>query len=254
MRIIANESHIETRTKLGEWAPLAGLIVLAISTAIIFVEPSRIWISMILVWIGFLISVIGSYLGNRYVGPMAYHKKVPEALKGMTDDYTLLIYELPAPFVLVEPGGLTTITVKAHGGEVKYENDEWQHHEKLGFLRKLAGQETLSRAHRFALSEAERLQKYLDKRLPEEVKRELALEMELGMEAPVRPVLLFTHPDVYLEAEESPVPALRSAEFKRWLRKEGRRTRLPDETRKELLAVLPLEGTDESTGEEQEAT
>ena len=233
MRVIANESHIETRTKLGEWAPLAGLIVLAISTAIIFIEPARIWISMILVWIGFLISIIGSYLGNRYVGPMAYHKKVPEALKGMTDDYTLLIYELPVPFVLVEPGGLTTITVKAHGGEVKYEKNSWQHQEKLGFLRKLAGQETLGRAHRFALSEAERLQKYLDKRLPED------------MEAPVRPVLLFIHPDIYLEAEDSPVPALRAAEFKRWLRKDGRRTRLPDETREKLHAVLPIEQEEE---------
>ncbi len=233
MRVIVNESHIETRTKLGEWAPLTGLIVLAISTAIIFVEPSRIWISMILVWIGFLISVIGSYLGNRYVGPMAYHKRVPEALKGMTDDYTLLMYELPTPFVLIEPGGLTTITVKAHGGKVKYENNSWQHQEKLGFLRKLAGQETLSRAHRFALSEAERLQRYLNKRLPEDV------------EAPVRPVLLFIHPDVYLEAEASPVPALRSAEFKRWLRKDGRRDRLPDEMREKLLAVLPIEEKDE---------
>ena len=244
MRIITNESHIETRTKLGEWAPLVGLIVLAISTAIIFIEPSRIWISMILVWIGFLISIIGSYLGNRYVGPMAYHKKVPEALKGMTDDYTLLMYMLPAPFVLVEPGGLMTITVKAHGGKVKYEKDSWQHQEKLGFLRKLAGQETIGRAHRFALSEAERLQKYLDKHLPQDI------EMETETEAPVRPVLLFIHPEVYLEAEDSPVPALRSAEFKRWLRKDGRRTRLPDETREKLLAVLPIEGTDE----EQEAT
>jgi hypothetical protein len=180
-----------------------------------------------------LISIIGSYLGNRYVGPMAYHKKIPEALKGMTDNYTLLIYELPVPFVLVEPGGLTTITVKAHGGEVKYEKNSWQHQEKLGFLRKLAGQETLGRAHRFALSEAERLQKHLDKRLPEDV------------EAPVRPVLLFIHPDVYLEAEDSPVPALRAAEFKRWLRKDGRRTRLPDETREKLRAVLPLEQEDE---------
>ena len=254
MRVIANESHIETRTKLGEWAPLAGLIVLGISTAIIFVEPSRIWISMILVWIGFLISIVGSYLGNRYVGPMAYHKKVPEALKGMTDDYILLMYMLPVPFVLVEPGGLTTITVKAHGGEVKYQNDSWQHQEKLGFLRKLAGQETLGRAHRFALSEAERIQKYLDKRLPQdiamEMKMEMKMEMEMEMEAPVRPVLLFIHPEVYLEAEDSPVPALRSAEFKRWLRKDGRRTRLPDETREKLLAVLPIEDTDEG----QEAT
>lgn len=244
MRVIVNESHIETRTKLGEWAPLAGLIVLGISTAIIFVEPSRIWISMILVWIGFLISVIGSYLGHRYVGPMAHHKKVPEALKGMTDDYTLLMYMLPVPFVLVEPGGLTTITVKAHGGKVKYEKDSWQHQEKLGFLRKLAGQETVSQAHRFALSEANRLQKYLDKRLPKN------MGIEIETKVPVRPVLLFIHPEVYLEAEDSPVPALRSAEFKRWLRKDGRRARLPEEMREKLLAVLPIEGTDE----EREAT
>ncbi len=61
----------------------------------------------------------------------------------MSDEYTLLIYRGPVPFVLVEPGGVTVLTVKSHAGKVVYTQNGWQHQQKWGFLRRFAGQEAV---------------------------------------------------------------------------------------------------------------
>ncbi len=231
MQIVANESHIKTRTKIGERAPFVGLLVLAISTVLIFVKPEWIWATMALVWVGFLISLTGSYLGDRYVGPNAHHEKVPAALKGMDDSYTLVMYETPTPFILVEPGGLTVLTAKSQGGTVVYEDGRWRHQQRMGFLRRFAGQEALARPDKMAQAEREYVEGLLAKRMPEE------------MEVPVRAVILFTNDEVQLEVDEAsvPVPALRAAELKRWLRRNPLRPQLSDETRAALAEALELQ-------------
>lgn len=231
MKIIANESQIETRRKIGERAPFVGLLVLAIATVLFFLRPGWLWATMVIVWIGFLISLTGTYLGDRYVGPNAHHKRVPEALKGLSNGYTLLMYQLPTPFVLVEPGGLTVITVKSQGGKVSFREGRWRHRQSLGFLRRFAGQESLGQPHKMAEAEREQLESRLGKRLPGEE------------EIPVRAVVLFSNPDVELivQDEEVPVPALRAAELKRWLRKNPLRPQLSDETLKHVAEALDLD-------------
>jgi hypothetical protein len=231
MQIVANEKHIASRKKIGERAPFAGLIFLAGSTVLIFLKPEWIWATMALVWVGFLVSLMGSYLGERYVGPNAHHKRVPEALKGMDNTYTLLMYQLPAPFVLVEPGGLTVITVRSQGGQIVYdEAGRWRQKQKLGILRRFAGQESLGRPHRLAEMELEEVVKALKKALPE------------GIEVPVRSVLLFTAPNVELQVVEEavPLPALRSAGLKRWLRRNPMKPQLVGETQAALQEALGL--------------
>jgi hypothetical protein len=226
MRIIANETKIERRTKIGEIAPFAGLITLVLATVLIFAKPEWMWGTLALVWIGLLISLTGGYLGDRYVGEQAHHKRVPESLKGFDDDYTLLMYKAPVPFVFVEPGGLTVITVKSQAGEVKYEDGRWQHQQKLGWLRRFAGQESLGRPDRLAEAEVEVLENAFEDQL------------SVAKEVSIRPVILFTHPDVQLHAEEAPIPTLRAAELKRWLRKNPLSPPLTYKTRVELASVL----------------
>jgi hypothetical protein len=231
MRIVSNESHIQLRTKIGERAPFVGLAVLAVATVLIFVRPQWLWVTMALVWVGFLISLTGSYLGDRYVGQLAHYKRVPDALKGFGDDYTLIMYKMTVPFLLVEPGGITVLTVKSQGGEVIYENGHWRHKQSMGFLRRFAGQEGLGRPHRMAEAECAYVEDQLTKRLSTDV-----LDPS---EVPVRAVVLFTNPDVILTLEDDPpVPALRTPELKRWLRREALRPRLSDEAMAHLLGAF----------------
>jgi len=157
---------------------------------------------------------------------------VPEALKGLENSYTLLVYKTPAAFVLVDACGLTVILVRSQGGRVTYANGKWKQQEKMGALKRFAGQEGLGRPEQMAQMEIEDLQRFLRKRLPE------------GVEIPVRGVILFVHPDVVLEVENPPMPVFRTPELKRWLRKEGRRPNLPQETLTQLYAALGIEAED----------
>jgi hypothetical protein len=221
MEIVANESHINTRRKIGERAPFVGLLLLVI-------RPEWIWATMALVWVGFLVSLIGSYLGERYVGPNAYHKRVPEALKGLGGEYVLLMYRLSSSFVLLEPGGLTVISVKSQAGEVTFEDGRWAHKQHLGILRRFAGQEALGRPDRYAQAEIDAVRRELEKLFPEGY-----------ADVPVRGVILFTNPNVVLHIRgDIPVPALRAAELKRWLRRKPLKPTLPDQIRDALYEVL----------------
>ncbi len=234
MQLIANESKIELRKKIGERAPFVGLIVLVISTVILFAKPEWLSISMIIVWIGLLISLTGSYLGDRYVGPFAHHRKVPEALKGLPDSYVLFAYALPIPFVLLEPGCLTVLTVKSQSGGVLYADGRWKHQQKWGFARRFAGQEGLGSPDKLTDAEIETLKRYLGKHLPED------------LDVPIRGIVLFTHPEIHLDVENSPLPALRSAELKRWLRRNAYKQQLSVEVRSALLTALGASTADSS--------
>jgi len=222
MQVMTNESYINRRKKIGELAPFVGLVLLAASVVLIIVKPDWLWVTMAVVWLGFIVSLTGSYLGERFVGPNAHWKRVPEALKGLNRDYWLLMYQLSSPYVLVEPGGVTVISVKPQGGQVTYEEGRWRHRQKLGFLRRFAGQESIGRPDRFAKAEADVVRDQLAKRLTQ-------ADIELDV-----------------DADTVPVPTVRVATLKRWLRKNPLRPRLSAEVQALLADALQLGGEDKA--------
>jgi hypothetical protein len=228
MRVYSNDPYIERREQVGRYLPLIGFAVLTGALALTWIAPGVVWPALTLVVIGFLASVFGSYYIDRFVGPSAHHRTVPTVLKGLGDDYALLMYETPVPFVLVEPGGLTVILVKGQAGKVSYEGGRWRHDQGMQLLRTFAGQETLGKPHRDLADLVARLERYLEGRLPE------------GVEVPVRGVVLFTHDKVQVETEEAPVPTFWSSKLKGWLRGPGRLKNLPVETRRRLDEALGL--------------
>ncbi|MGC9400496.1 MAG: hypothetical protein ACP5HM_15355 [Anaerolineae bacterium] len=232
MRIITNQPFIEKREKAANILPLVAMGVLVISLVLSFIKPDWFLITMVIVLIGFFLSITGTYYVHRFASQLAPHKEIPKVLKGFDDEYALLIYKVPhVPFVLVEPGGLTAILVKLHGGEVTYEDGQWHHNQRLRLLRQFGGEEALGRPDRQARELADLLETYVEARLPE------------GVEAPVRAIVLFLNPEVQLEADEAPMPALWVGHLKDWLRNEGRRQRLPAKTRQAIAAALGISDT-----------
>jgi hypothetical protein len=229
MHVIANESFIETREKAADILPMVAMGVLLGSLILSFVKPEWFLITMVVVLIGFFLSIIGTYFVHRFSGQLAHHKEVPKALKGFGDDHALLMYKVPnVPFVLVEPGGLTAILVKNHGGEVTYEDGHWQHDQRMKLLRQFGGEESLGRPDRQAQDLADLLESYVAQRLPEDV------------DVPVRGIALFINPDVELNAGDTPVPVIWVGKLKDWLRNEGRRPRLPAEDRQAIAEALDI--------------
>ncbi|MCU0521249.1 MAG: hypothetical protein MUF84_11220 [Anaerolineae bacterium] len=239
MQVISNAAHISSRRKIGERAPFVGLVILAVSAVLVFLKPEWLWATMALVWLGFMVSLAGSYLGDRYVGPNAGHKRIPEALKGLDSGYTLLMYRTSVPFVLLEPGGLTVLSLKSQGGSITFANGKWQQRQKMSLLRRFAGQESLGRPQQIAESERQSVLDQLKKLLPD------------GVQVPVRTVLVFTNPDVVLRVDEDtvPVPSVRAAELKRWLRRTPMRPQLPDSAHRAIRDALNLGGEVSSTAE-----
>lgn len=233
MQILSNAKYIESRTKLGRIATLVGLAFTVVSVVLFVLNLSSVrseifMAAMVFMTLGLFASTTGSYYAERFAGNLVYHEKVQAAVKGLEEQYTLLVYRLPVPFVLVDPGGLTVIQVKAQGGVVRYADGRWANKRRFNFIMQLGGQESVGNPARQAEEDAQRLRRWLAKRLPE------------GVDVPVRSVILFINPGVQLSAEDSPVAALRSDKLKGWLRGPGRRSALPKETRAQLAEALGL--------------
>jgi hypothetical protein len=225
MRVISNEKYIARRATLGRYAGLAGLLVLLL--ALIFSCTVSVplvvmqWALAVATVIGTLLSFFGGYYGDRFSGARAHHASVRKALKGLDDRYVLLQYTLPAPHVLLGPGGLTVFVIRANAGEITYADGKWHHRQRAKLLRRLAGQQGLGHPEADVQREVERLAHHLEERLPE-------------VEVPVWGAVLFTHPEVELELEDPPVPALYVKQAKSWLRGSGERKILPSRVQRQL--------------------
>ncbi|MBN1259852.1 MAG: hypothetical protein JXB35_04145 [Anaerolineae bacterium] len=229
MKIVSRDKYIDRRVKAGQWLSLGALVVLGGSLIVFFTREEMWSLTMLIGSVGFIMSVAGSYYTDRFSGPMAQHLKVPELLKGLDDTHTLLMYSGPVPFMLVDPGGVTVLVVKNQGGTVAFQNNRWQHQQRLRFFRQMAGQESLGRPELQGEALVDQVVKYLKRVLPE------------ALEIPVRAIAVFIDPDVQLEADSAPIPSLRASKVKGWLRGPGRRPALPAETRAEVLKAFDIE-------------
>ena len=225
MRIVRNERRIRVLSFIGQYATLAGLLALLIGLIISFTKPEWLVPMLVSVTLGFGLSVMGGFFADRYAGPLAHHDALARTLKGLDDRYALLQYRLPAPHVLLEPGGCTVFVVKAQGGEVTYEDGRWKHRQRGKFFRQFAGQEAVGAPHAEAEHQVRKLERYLARHLPD-------------IEVPIRAAIVFVNPDGTLDAAASPVPAFYGKKVKAWLRGPGKRKPLPAAVRRQLTEAL----------------
>mgnify|MGYP000691304984 CR=1 FL=1 len=229
MRIVADEKYITRRSAAGKYASLAGLAVLALALVFSFTRTSSLLLMqgalMGAMLIGVVLSFIGGYYAERFAGPVAHHKAVRSALKGLDRQYVLFQYVLPVPHVLLGPDGLTIVVVRSQPGQVTYKDGKWRHHQRTKFLRQLAGQESLGVPEEDVEQQVAQMRRYLEQRQPE-------------LEVPVRGVVLFAHPNVRLDLEEPPVPVFYDKKVRSWLRGPGAGKPLPPPVRQQLAELL----------------
>jgi hypothetical protein len=229
MRVIRDERHIRVRSLIGRYMPFAGIAVLAAGWLISLGKPESLLALLISLPVGLLLSTVGGFFAERYVGPLAHHNALATALKGLDDSYVLLQYVLPAPHVLVEPGGCTVFVVKVQGGQVTCQEDgRWKHRQRGKVFRQFAGQEAIGDPSYEAERQLGRFQDWLAQQL-------------LDVEVPVQAAIVFVHPQVQLDADDSPTPAFYSKKVKGWLRGPGKLKPLPVDVYRRLASALGID-------------
>jgi hypothetical protein len=127
----------------------------------------------------------------------------------MGREYTMYHYVTPASHLLIGPPGVWAILPFHQGGKVSYDGKRWRI-KGGGFARtylRIFGQENIGRPDLEAEAEKKSVSHYLMKLLPE------------GIGAPdIYAALLFTDPNVDLDMEKSPLPAMTPKDMKEFLK------------------------------------
>ena len=217
MKKISNPGLIKRNRQIGNIGQLGGMAVLAGGLAASFFLPERLDLSYLSLILGFILVSIGSTFTNRWGRTPPPDEMVDDVLKGLDDRYTIVHFRLGADHALFTPEGILAILAKPERGLVSYDGKKWRQTGVSGFL-KFFGTESLGNPSADSRYEAEKLARRLQKLL--------------GESFDVQPVIVFANDKTRVEADLSPVPALRASKVKEYIRRMPKGTPLrPDQLR-----------------------
>jgi hypothetical protein len=231
MKIIKNEKLIERNGKIGNWTSLAALAVLGVGMYISIVRTDLFIYALVALLVGFTLTQIGMYMGNRYGRKPRPDEKLDAGLKGLPGEFTMYHYTTPASHLLVGPAGVWLLMPYHQRGKVAFKKNRWQM-SGGGFLQsymRIFGQESLGRPDIEIENEIRGLQKYLAKHMDES-------------DVPdIQPLMVFTADDVEIEGEGATVPALKLKQLKDFIRQKAKERKFPSLTITALNEVLKPE-------------
>ncbi len=211
MRIITNEPLIKRNRIIGQVATVGSLAILALGLYLSFQtsQPQLINYSFLALLVGFLLSQVGIYFGNRWGRHPRPDELLSAGLKGLEDKYSIYHYSVPVSHLLVGPAGIWVLLPYGQGGIVSYGNKRWRQRGGNWYL-KLFAQESLGRPDLDATAGINEIKRYLTKLMP---------DFELP---PIKALLVFTNDKVSLETEEAPIPAIKLEKMKDFLRQRAK--------------------------------
>ncbi|MCZ2126983.1 MAG: hypothetical protein LC099_04320 [Anaerolineales bacterium] len=228
MKIVKNEALIERNGKIGNWLSLASLAVLATGMYISFSRPEWFTYSLVCLVVGFALTQIGMYMGNRWGRSPRRDERLDSALKGMHSESVLYHYIAPAAHVLVGPAGLWILLPYQQAGTASFEKNRWKI-KGGGFMQsymRIFGQEGIGRPNLEAETETAALRKFLAKKMDEEAIPE------------IKTALVFINEQVEVEANDSPLPAMRLKDLKEFLRNESKTRKLSNAQIQQISAAF----------------
>ena len=229
MKIIKNEKLIKRNGQIGQWTSLAALVVLGGGMYISFTRTDLFVYSIAALLLGFTLTQIGMYMGNRYSRSPRPDEKLDAGLKGLQNEFVMYHYMAPASHLLVGPAGIWILLPYHQRGQVTFKKNRWKM-SGGGFLQgymRLFGQESLGRPDIEMESEVSAVKKYLDKKLD-------------GAEIPeIKAMMVFTSDDVTIDAGGAEVPAMKLKEIKEFFRKKAKEKPIGQPQLAAVKAALP---------------
>ena len=235
MKIVIDEKKVKRQSLIGRVALFGSLAVLMGGLAITLFGPQLglfnaeniglfyLLYTAILI-VGFGVSRIGMYYGNRYLSPGRPSQILRDSLKGLERKYALMLFALPADYVLVEPGGVTIFIIKMQSGRVTYKNGKWRRKENI-FSLWFGREEPLGDPAFEATEAMKKVNAILTEKAP-------------SLKIPLRAVIVFSHPKVVLDVEPGPMAVVQLADLKDFLRGAGKWKELPNSIQRQMRAAL----------------
>lgn len=231
MKIIKNEKLITRNSKIGQWLNLGSLGVLGLGIYISVTRPELFIVSLVSLLIGYIMSQVSMYMGNRWGRSPRPDEKIDAGLKGMHSEFNMYHYSTPVPHLLVGPAGVWVLLPYHQRGKALYEKSRWKI-KGGGFLQgymRIFGQESIGRPDLEAESDIQLVRKFLLKHMDESAVPE------------IKAVLVFTNDQIEIEASESPIPALKLKQLKDFMRQTSKNRVLSNQKITEITSLFPKE-------------
>jgi hypothetical protein len=229
MKIIKNEKLIKRNSQIGQWTSMGALAVLGLGMYISFKRTDLFVYSIAALLLGFTLTQIGMYMGNRYGRSPRLDEQLDAGLKGLQNEFTMYHYIAPASHLLVGPAGVWVLLPYHQRGVVTFNKNRWKM-SGGGFLQgymRVFGQESLGRPDLEAESEVNAMVKHLNKQMNE------------GEIPNVNAMIVFTNEDVNINADEAPIPTMKLKEIKEFFRKKMKEKPISQTQLAAIKAALP---------------
>lgn len=230
MKVVTNTKLIKRNAKIGRYTSIGALVILGVGLYISFKMPDKFAYSLGALLLGFFMSQIGMYYGNRWGRSPRPDELIDKGLKGLGREYTIYHYVTAASHLLVGPAGIWTMMPYYQSGIIVYEKKRWKSRGG-GFIQsylRLFGQENIGRPEIDSEAGIEATKRFLTRILPE------------GSEVPpIKSLLLFTSPKVELKIENAPLPTITPKDLKDFFREQSKENPIGDLMLDTLLRVLP---------------
>ncbi len=221
MNIIRNDRLIRRYGRLGMALSLTALGAMGYGFYLSLQGPENLNISLALLILGFILTQISLYIGNRWGRSPRPDELLDKHLKGLGRKYTLYHYASPVAHLLVGPAGIWILLPYYQYGQIRYDEKRRRWRQKSAGLghayMRLFGQENLGNPLADAESEQRRLRAALTR---------AGLPVD---ELPIRAALVFTSPRATIEnAENAPIPALPIEKLKKFILRQAKETRFSE--------------------------
>ena len=212
MKIVKNEKLIQRNGKIGQYTSLGALVVLGLGMYISFNRTDLFVYSIVALLVGFTMTQIGMYMGNRYGRSPRPDEKLDASLKGLQHEFVIYHYTAPSSHLFVGPAGVWVLLPFHQRGQVTYKKNRWKM-SGGGFLQgymRIFGQESIGRPDIELSGEIKAVEKHLSAQLDESEMPEI-----MGM-------LVFTNDDVKIDAEDADIPAMKLKDIKNFFRQKAK--------------------------------
>ncbi len=229
MKIIKNEKMIKRNSKIGQYTSMGALVVLGVGMYISFTRPELFVWAVGALLLGFTLTQVGMYFGNRWGRSPRPDERLDAGLKGLPGDFVIYHWTTSVAHLLVGPAGIWVLLPYHQRGHVTYRKNRWRM-AGGGFLQnymRLFGQEGLGRPDLEAEAEIN------------SVRKAFAKEMEEDEIPEIKAVLVFTTDGVEIEAEDAPMPALPLKKLKEFMRNKAKERPITSQELEKIQAALP---------------